>query len=143
MCILKHSEECLATLKSQTYLKSISNRMPFQYSMWPLLMIIERLGFLTAQPAGFFFFNKACDTEIFIPCVQSFKTFLCQHYSDSAHKYSEADIINMLAFLIDTIGIFVLFGNKVFQMPVGFFMGIVLLYQMTSFYSLWRPNLLL
>ena len=42
-------------------------------------------------------------------------------HSDSTKKFSEADTINMLEFLIDNI--FVIFGGHVFQQTVGISMG--------------------
>ena len=42
-------------------------------------------------------------------------------HSDFAKKFSEADIIKMLEFLIDNI--FVLFGRCAFRQPVGTHMG--------------------
>ena len=44
-----------------------------------------------------------------------------KHHSDSTKKFSEADIFNMLEFLIDNI--FVMFGGRVFQRTVGIPMG--------------------
>ena len=41
--------------------------------------------------------------------------------SDSTKKFFEADIINMLEFLIDNI--FVLFVGRIFQQTVGISMG--------------------
>ena len=46
--------------------------------------------------------------------------FLKEH-SDSKHKYTEDDIINMLEFLVDNI--FVVFGGEVFQQIIGIPMG--------------------
>lgn len=43
------------------------------------------------------------------------------NHSDSAHKYSEVDIIKMLEFLGDSI--YVVFGNHVFEQSVGIPMG--------------------
>jgi hypothetical protein len=42
-------------------------------------------------------------------------------HSDSAKKFSETDIINMLEVLMDNI--FVMFGGRVFQQAVGIPMG--------------------
>ena len=49
------------------------------------------------------------------------ETYFVKEHSDSKHKYSEDDIINMLEFLVDTI--FVVFAGKVFQQTVGIPMG--------------------
>ena len=47
--------------------------------------------------------------------------YFVKEHSDSKHKYTEDDIINMLDFLVDNI--FVVFGGKVFQQIVGIPMG--------------------
>ena len=47
--------------------------------------------------------------------------YFVKEHSDSKHKYTEDDIINMLEFLVDNI--FVVFGGKVFQQIVGIPMG--------------------
>jgi hypothetical protein len=46
---------------------------------------------------------------------------LCKKQSDSTKTFSEADIINMLEFLIDNI--FAMFDGRVFQQTVGIHMG--------------------
>jgi hypothetical protein len=47
--------------------------------------------------------------------------FVKNNHSDSIKKFSEADITNMLEFLIDNT--FVIFGGRVFQQTVGIHMG--------------------
>ena len=49
------------------------------------------------------------------------RSYFVKMHSDSAKKFSETDIINMLEFLIDNI--FVIFGGRVFQQTVGITMG--------------------
>jgi hypothetical protein len=49
-------------------------------------------------------------------------TYFVRHHSDSPHRYSEADIKDMLGFLVDNI--YVVFGDQVFQQSVGIPMGI-------------------
>ena len=49
------------------------------------------------------------------------RSYFVKNHSDSAKKFSETDIINMLEFLIDNI--FVNFGGHVFQQTVGIPMG--------------------
>ena len=38
-----------------------------------------------------------------MPCVRKEQILLCKNHSDSTKKFSEADIINMIEFLIDNI----------------------------------------
>jgi hypothetical protein len=48
-------------------------------------------------------------------------TYFLRHHSDSPHKYSEADIKDMLGFLVDNIC--VVFEDQIFQHSVGIPMG--------------------
>ena len=56
-----------------------------------------------------------------MPCARKGQILLCRKQSDSTKKFSEADIINMLEFLIDNI--FAMLGGRVFQQTVGIHMG--------------------
>ena len=56
-----------------------------------------------------------------MPCARKGQILLCKKQSDSTKKFSEADIINMLEFLIDNI--FAMFDGRVFQQTVGIHMG--------------------
>jgi hypothetical protein len=49
------------------------------------------------------------------------RSYFVKNHSDSAKKFSETDIINVLEFLIDNI--FAMFGGRVFQQTVGIHMG--------------------
>jgi hypothetical protein len=49
-------------------------------------------------------------------------TYFVRHHSDGPYKYSEADIMSMLGFLVDNIYVF--FGDQVFQPSVGIPMDI-------------------
>ena len=49
------------------------------------------------------------------------EAYFVKEQSDSKTKYSEDDIVKLLAFLVDSI--FVVFAGKVFQQIVGFPMG--------------------
>jgi hypothetical protein len=49
------------------------------------------------------------------------RSYFVKNHSDSAKKFSETDIINMLEFLIDNI--FVILGGRVFQQTVDIPMG--------------------
>ena len=51
------------------------------------------------------------------------RSYFVKMHSDSAKKFSETDIINMLEYLIDNI--FVIFGGRVFQQTVGIPMGTI------------------
>jgi hypothetical protein len=44
-------------------------------------------------------------------------TYFVRHNSDSPYKYSEADIKDIIGFLVDNI--YVVFGYQVFQQSVG------------------------
>ena len=48
-------------------------------------------------------------------------SYFVKHHSDSTKKFSEADIFNILEFLIDNI--FAMFGGRVFQQSVGIPLG--------------------
>ena len=52
-----------------------------------------------------------------MPCARKGQILLCKKQSDSTKKLSEADIINMLEFLIDNI--FVMFDGRVCQQTVS------------------------
>jgi hypothetical protein len=52
-----------------------------------------------------------------MPCASKGQILLCKKQSDSTKKLSEADIINMLEFLIDNI--FAMCDGRVFQQTVG------------------------
>jgi hypothetical protein len=48
-------------------------------------------------------------------------SYFVKHHSDSTKKFSEADIFNILEFLIDNT--FAMFGGRVFQQSVGIPLG--------------------
>ena len=54
-------------------------------------------------------------------CARKGQIVLCKKQSDCTKKFSEADIINILEFLIDNI--FAMFDGRVFQQTVGIHMG--------------------
>ena len=65
-----------------------------------------------------------------IPCARKGQILFCKKNTQKKQtkttlilqrKFSEADIIDMLEFLIDNI--FVIFGGRVFQQTVGIHMG--------------------
>ena len=65
------------------------------------------------------YFTSRLSTS-YVPFTYKGPYFVKDH-SDSKHKYTENDIVNMLEFLVDNI--FVVFGGKVFQQIVGIPMG--------------------
>jgi len=56
-----------------------------------------------------------------MPCARKGHILLCKKQSDSTNMLSEADIINMLEFVIDNI--FAMFDGRVLQQTVGIHMG--------------------
>jgi hypothetical protein len=72
--------------------------------------------------ANWFFFKQQWHPEIQI--CSDWETryiYVVKHHSDSPYKYSEADIKDMLSFLVDNF--YVVIGDQVFQQSVGIPMG--------------------
>jgi hypothetical protein len=58
------------------------------------------------------------NTNFLVNGKQDTCTYFVRHHSNSPYRYSEADIKDMLRFLVDN-NLYVVFGHKVFQQSVG------------------------
>ena len=67
------------------------------------------------------FFHKNCNRRFQYAVIGYKDTYFVRDHSDAPQKYSDADIIKMLEYLIDNI--FMEFGERIFQQKIGIPMG--------------------
>ena len=67
------------------------------------------------------FFHKNGKRQFQYVVIGYKDTYFVRDHSDAPQKYSDADIIKMLEYLIDNI--FVEFGGRIFQQTIGISMG--------------------
>ena len=67
------------------------------------------------------FFHKNGNRRFQYVVIDYKDTYFVRDHSDAPHKYSDADVIKMLEYLIDNI--FVDFGGRIFQQTIGILMG--------------------
>ena len=113
MWILKNSKELLEHLQSQNF-NNITNIKSFHF---PTKKLKSRLATIIWNS----FIHKNGNRRYKFLVLGREGPYFVKEYSDSKNKYTEDDIIIMLAFLVDNI--FVVFGGKVFQQIVGIPMG--------------------
>ena len=86
------------------------------------------------------FFHKNGNRRFQYVVIGYKDTYFVRDHSDTPQKYSDADVIKMLEYLIDNI--FVEFGGRIFQQTIGIPMGTnVHRYLPTYFYTRMRRSL--
>ena len=112
MCIPKNSKELLEHLQSPNF-NHITSIKSFDFSTLYTTIPHHKLKSRLATIIRNSFIHKNGNRRYkFLVLCREGPYFVKEH-SDSKHKYTEDDIINMLAFLVDNN--FVVFGGKVFN----------------------------
>ena len=120
MWMLKNSNELLENLQANS-LTSVNGIKTYDfstiYTTIPHGKLKSRLKDIIHKV-----FNYRNGKARYAYVVANYKsTYLVKDHSDSKNKFSEADVVNMLEFLIDNI--YVEFGGLVFQQVVSINMG--------------------
>ena len=120
MWILKNSKELLTCLESHS-IKCCSKINTFDFSTLyttiPHSKLKERLKLLISQC----FFRKNGQRRYKYLVLGKLKSYFVKEHTESKNKFTDAEIVQMLDFLIDNI--FVEFGGRIFQQTVGIPMG--------------------
>ena len=116
MWILKNSKELLEHLKSPNF-NNITSIKSFDFSNHYTTIPHDKLKNRLASFIRNSFIFKNGNRRYKYLVLGHEEAYCVKGYSDSKNKYSEDDIIKMLAFLVDNM--FVVFTGKVFQQIVG------------------------
>ena len=118
--ILKNSKELLETLQANSY-ASVNSIKTYDFSTLyttiPHGKLKSRIKDIIWQAFNYRNGNKRYEYIV----VNFTSTYFVKNHTDAKNKYSEADVVKMLEFLIDNI--FVEFGGHIFQQVVGIPMG--------------------
>ena len=82
---------------------------------------VEKLKIKLKEIINNYFFHKNGNRRVKNIVIRFLDTYFIKDHSDANTKYSELDVIKMLAFLIDNI--YVEFSGQIFQQTVGIPMG--------------------
>ena len=116
MWILKISKELLENLKAQS-LHFVSSIKFFDFSTLYTTIPYDKLKSKLKENINQCFFHKSGNRR-FQYVVTGYKdTYFVRDHSDAPQKYSDADVIKILEYLIDNI--FVEFGGRIFQQIIG------------------------
>ena len=114
------SKELLENLQAQS-LHSVNSIKSFDFSTLYITIPHNKLKSKLKEIINQCFFHKN-STRRFQNVVIGYKeTYSVWDHSDAPQKYSDADVIKMLEYLIDNI--FVEFGRRIFQQTIGIPMG--------------------
>ena len=116
MWILKNSKELLENLKAQS-LHSVNSIKYFDFSTLYTTIPHDKLISKLKEIINQCFFHKNGKCRLQYVVVGYKDTCFVRDYSDAPQKYSDADVIKMLKYLIDNI--FVEFGGRIFQQTIG------------------------
>ena len=120
MWILKNSKELLENLKAQS-LHSVNSIKSFDFSTLYITVPHDKLKSKFKEIINQCFSLKNGNRR-FQYVVTGYKdTYFVRDHSDAPQKYSDADVIKMLEYLIENI--FVEFGGRIFQQTIGIPMG--------------------
>ena len=120
MWILKNSKELLEHLQSPNF-NHITSIKSFDFSTLYTTIPHQKLKSRLATIIRNSFIHKNGYRRYKFLVLGREGPYFVKEHSDSKHKYTEDDIVNMLEFIVDNI--FVVFGGKVFQQIVGIPMG--------------------
>ena len=121
MWILKNSKELLDNLKAQSLL-SVNSIKSFDFSTLYTTIPHDKLKSKLKEIINQCFFHKNSNRRFQYVVIGSKDTYFVRDHSDAPQKYSDADVIKMLEYLIDNI-FFLEFGGRIFQQTVGIPMG--------------------
>ena len=120
MWILKNSKELLENLKAQS-LHSVNSIKSFDFSTLYTTIPHDKLKSKLKAIINQCFFHKNGNRRFQYVAIGYKDTYFIRDHSDAPQKYSDADVIKMLEYLIDNI--FVEFGGRTFQQTIGIPMG--------------------
>ena len=120
MWILKNSKELLENLKAQS-LHSVNSIKSFNFSTLYTTIPHDKLKSKLKTIFNQCFFHKNGNRRFQYVVIGYKDTYFVRDHSDAPQKYSDADAIKMLEYLIDNI--FVEFGGRIFQQTIGIPMG--------------------
>ena len=120
MWILKNSKELLENLKAQS-LHSVNSIKSFDFSTLYTTIHHDKLKSKLKEIISQCFFHKNGNRRFQYVVIGCKDTYFVRDHSDAPQKYSDADVIKMLEYLIDNI--FVEFGGRIFQQTIGIPMG--------------------
>ena len=118
--ILKSSKELLENLKAQS-LYSVSSIKSFDFSTLYTTIPHDNLKSKLKEIINQYFFHKNGNRRFQYVVIGYKMTHFVRDHSDTAQKYTDADVIKMLKYLIDNI--FVEFGGRIFQETIGIPIG--------------------
>ena len=119
MRILKNSKELLENLKAQS-LHSVNSIKSFDFSTLYTTIPHDKLKSKFKEIINQCFFHKNGNRRFQYVFIGYKDTYFVRDHSDAPQKYSDADVIKMLEYLIDNI--FVEFGGRIFQQTIGILM---------------------
>ena len=120
MWILKNSKELLDNLKAQS-LYSVNSIKSFNFSTRYTIIPHDKLKSKLKEIINQCFFHKNGNRRFQYVVIGYKDTYFVRDHSDAPQKYSDADVIKMLEYLINNI--FVEFGGRIFQQTIGIPMG--------------------
>ena len=120
MWILKNSKELLENLNAQS-LHSVNSIKSFDFSTLYTTIPHDKLKSKLKAIINQCFFHKNGNRQFQYVVIGYKDTYFVRGHSDAPQKYSDADVIKMLEYLIDNI--FVEFGGRIFQQTIGIPMG--------------------
>ena len=120
MWILKNSKELLENLKAQS-LHSVNSIKSFDFSTLYTTIPHDKLKSKLKAIINQCFFHKSGNRRFQYVVIGYKDTYFVRNHSDAPQKYSDADVIKMLEYLIENI--FVEFGGRIFQQTIGIPMG--------------------
>ena len=118
--ILKNSKELLENLKAQS-LHSVNSIKYFDFSTLYTTIPHDKLKSKLKEIINQCFFHKIGNRRFQYVVIGYKDTYFVRDHSDAPQKYSDADVIKMLEYLIDNI--FVEFGGRIFHQTIGIPMG--------------------
>ena len=116
MWILKNSKELLENLKAQS-LHSVNSIKSFDFSSFYATIPHDKLKSKLKEIINQCFFHKNGNHRFQYVVIGYKDTYFFRDHSNAPQKYSDADVIKMLEYLIDNI--FVEFGGWIFQQTIG------------------------
>ena len=120
MWILKNSKELLENLKAQS-LHSVNSIKSFDFSTLYTTIPHDELKSKLKEIINQCFLHKNGNRRFQYVVIGYKDTYFVRDHSDAPQKYSDADVIKMLEYLIDNI--FVEIGGRIFQQTIGIPMG--------------------
>ena len=139
MWILKNSKELLENLKAQS-LHSVNSIKFFDSLLFTLLFRHDKLKSELKKFITQCFFHKNGNRQFQYVVIGYKDTYFVRNHSDAPQKYSDADVIKMLEYLIDNI--FVEFGVRYFIKQSAYrWVLTVHRYLPTCFYTRMRRSL--